>query len=65
MLLLHCKKYIIKFYYISNLSFLVDVGKTFWYTNGIKKDTSDISEKLKTKKPDITLFNITSLIYNI
>lgn len=65
MLLLHCKNYIIKFYYISNLSFLVDVGKTFWYTNGIKKDISDISEKLKTELPDSTLFNISSLIFNI
>ena len=48
-----------------NLSFMIDIGKTNWYFNGIKQDNSFISKELKNELPKDSLFNISSLIFNI
>ena len=48
-----------------NLSFLVDVGKTHWIANGKKQESNFISKSLKNELPKNTLFNISSLVFNI
>lgn len=48
-----------------NLSFLVDVGKTHWFANGKKQDSEFISKNLKNELPKNTLFNISSLVFNL
>lgn len=47
-----------------NLSFLMDLGNNYWYSNGIKQRNDFLSKQLKQKLPENSFFNISSLVFN-
>lgn len=50
---------------ISSFSFGVDMGKTQWLKNGQKQNDDYFSKDIQNEIPKNTLFNISSLVFNI
>ena len=48
-----------------NLSFLVDVGKTSWFSGEERQNDDFLNKDLKTQIPKNQIFHINSLIFNI
>lgn len=47
-----------------NLSFLMDIGNTHWYSNGEKQKKDFLCKQLKQELPKNSIFNISSLVFN-
>lgn len=44
---------------------MVDVGKTHWFANGKRQKSEFISRNLKNELPKNSVFNISSLVFNL